>query len=107
MNRVSRAKIVTLCGSTRFKEQFEEMNRVLTLMGHIVLAPGAFGHADGLEIPWAKKEELDALHLEKIRMSDAVYVIDVDGYVGDSTRAEVAYALSRGVPVSYWSKEER
>jgi len=106
MTRVSRAKIVTLCGSTKFKAQFEEANRLFTLWGAIVLAPGVFGHVDPdpTWMEWAKKEELDALHLEKIRMSDEVYVIDVDGYIGESATREIAYAKSRGVPVFYWSR---
>lgn len=93
--------IVTLCGSTRFKEKFLEVNQSLTLDGHIVLMPGVFGHADGIELTVKQKTALDELHQQKIMMSDAIIVLNVDGYVGQSTRSEVAYAERIGRAVHY------
>lgn len=87
--------IVTICGSTRFRTEIAEANRLLTLAGAVVLAPGVFAHA-GDEITEAQKSRLDALHLEKIRLSQAVLVVNPRGYVGESTAREVMYARDLG-----------
>ncbi|WP_047892949.1 hypothetical protein [Micromonospora sp. RV43] len=93
--------VVVLCGSTRFKTHFEQANRALTLNGRIVLAPGVFGHADGIEPTDQEKTLLDALHLRKIDLADEVLVVNPGGYIGDSTRNEIAYAQRAGKPISY------
>ena len=85
--------IVTLCGSTKFKEKFEEVNKLLTLEGHIVLSVGVFSHSDNVYISEDQKEMLDILHKEKIDLSDCIYVINVGGYVGNSTKSEIDYAI--------------
>ena len=92
-------QIITLCGSTRFKDLFLEAARDLTLQGWIVLMPGVFGHADNFEWTEEQKNKLDELHLEKIRMSNAVFLLNKGGYVGDSTRKEIEYAASRNIPI--------
>ena len=94
-------KVVTLCGSTKFKEQYTFWNRHLTLAGYVVLSVGFFSHADEEEITATTKAELDQLHLHKIRSSDEVFVLNVGGYIGSSTRDEINYAESIGVPVKY------
>lgn len=97
----ARPHIVVLCGSTRFKAEFEDANRTLTLGGCIVLAPGVFGHADCIALTEADKSALDGLHLRKIDLADRVLVICPGGYIGDSTRNEIAYAGQVGKPISY------
>lgn len=94
------AAVITICGSTRFRAAIADVNRQLTLSGFVVLAPGVFAH-DGDEITNAQKIALDGLHLTKIRMSDAVFVVNPDGYIGKSTCGEIAYARSLGKPVHY------
>lgn len=84
--------IITLCGSTRFKDEFLAVQKQLTLQGHIVLSVGMFGHADNEELSTEDKIRLDNLHKEKINMSDAIFVINVDGYVGESTYSEIDWA---------------
>ena len=95
-------KIVTLCGSTRFKEQFFEVQKRLTLEGCIVISVGLFGHSGDEEV-WkpGTKEMLDDMHLRKIDMADEIYVINVDGYIGSSTRNEIEYAKRIGKGVRY------
>ncbi|TCM35115.1 hypothetical protein [Kribbella sp. VKM Ac-2568] len=93
-----RLSVVTICGSTRFRAEMAEVNRELTLAGHIVLAPGVFAH-DGDEITDADKAKLDRLHLAKIDLAWWVYVVNPGGYVGDSTRREIEYARTTGKPV--------
>ena len=95
--------VVCLCGSTRFRAEIVEANRLLTLEGHIVLAPGVFGH-DGDPITDDEKAKLDALHLRKIDMAEQVIVIATGGYIGESTRREIVYAESTGKPVIIWNQ---
>ena len=94
--------MITLCGSTRFREQFFEAQKRLTLEGNIVISVGLFGHSGDDEV-WTEgtKEMLDDMHKRKIDMADAIYVINVGGYIGSSTRSEIEYALANGKEVIY------
>ena len=92
--------VVTLCGSTRFKEDFERVNRDLTLLGNIVISVGAFGHA-GDTFTEEQKVMLDDIHKQKIDMADAIYVINRDGYIGESTKSEIKYAYEHNKKVIY------
>lgn len=114
---VGKYKVITLCGSTRFKDQFMEMQKKLTLEGYIVISVGLFGHAGDQEV-WdgmdegtlsKTKEMLDDMHKRKIDMADEIYVINIGGYIGDSTRSEIQYAEEHGKTVRYYQdtrKEE-
>ena len=95
-------KVITLCGSTRFKEQFLEAQKRLTLDGNVVISVGLFGHS-GDDEAWSEgaKEMLDCQHLAKIDLADEIFVINVGGYIGDSTRREIAYAEFKGKSISY------
>lgn len=95
--------VVCLCGSTRFKEQYERVMRDKTLAGKIVLSCGLFNHADNLRLANDIKAFLDNLHLRKIDLADEVFVIDVDRYIGESTQKEIEYAQAQGKSVHYYS----
>ena len=99
---VGRFKVITLCGSTRFKDAFLETQKRLTLEGNIVISVGLFGHSGDDEV-WKEgtKEMLDNMHKRKIDMSDGIFVINVGGYIGDSTRSEIDYAIRNGKTVEY------
>jgi len=104
-------KVVTLCGSTRFRPQFEERAMSLTLEGVIVLMPHVWVRYDPAfeDVSEEAKFDLDKLHLAKIDLSDEVFVINPGGYIGTSTNREIAYAEATGVPVVFlespdWSK---
>ena len=85
--------IITICGSTRFKDQIMTVARDLTLAGHIVLAPFVFQHADeSIQLTTEEKIQLDNLHKQKINMSDAIFVVNVDNYIGESTYGEIDWA---------------
>jgi hypothetical protein len=104
------AKVVTLCGSTRFAAEFAEVNQRLTLEGCVVISLGMFSLPDLPGYDWAVdsadlKERLRAVHLQKVRMADEVFVVDPGGYLGESTRREIAHAESLGTPVRYLSRE--
>jgi hypothetical protein len=98
--------IVTLCGSTRFKDEINRVNAELTLEGKLVISLGVFGHTDMPDHDWttngsALKAQLDELHKRKIDLADEVYVVNPGGYIGESTRGEIAYAEAHGKPVRY------
>ena len=99
---VDKYKVITLCGSTRFKEQFIEVQKQLTLKGNIVISVGLFGHSGDDEV-WTEgaKQMLDDMHKRKIDMADEIFVINVNGYIGSSTKSEIEYALKTGKKVSY------
>ena len=99
---VGKYKVITLCGSTRFKDAFLETQKRLTLEGNIVISVGLFGHSGDNEV-WAAgiKEMLDDMHLRKIDLCDEVFVINFGGYIGSSTRSEIEYATTTGKIVSY------
>ena len=92
--------IVCICGSTRFRDEIADANRRLTMCGNIVVAPGVFGHS-GDPLADDDKARLDALHFRKIAMADRVYVVNPGGYIGHSTRREIAHAKRLGKPVDY------
>jgi hypothetical protein len=101
-------RIVCLCGSTRFWREFQRASLQETLAGKIVLSIGAasgtddehFGNLPREEYDRVKAE-LDVLHLRKIDLADEVLVLNVGGYMGESTRREIAYAKKIGRPVRY------
>lgn len=104
------AKVITLCGSTKFQAEFAEVNQRLTMEGCVVISLGMFGLPDLPDYDWTAdsadlKGRLSAAHFQKIRMADEVYIVDPGGYVGESTRREIAYAETLGKPVRYLSRE--
>lgn len=100
--------IVTLCGSTRFMDDFIRVSRDLTLRGALVISVGMFGQSEDPPLDYGTDEEpsalkvgLDELHLRKIDLADMVYVINKDGYIGTSTRREINYATDSEKEVVY------
>lgn len=84
--------IITICGSTRFKDEMIDAAYKLTMDNHIVLAPCVYHHADDIELTEEQKIRLDNLHKQKINMSDAIFVVNKDGYIGASTYGEIDWA---------------
>lgn len=99
---VGKYKVITLCGSTKFKDQYLEAQKRLTLEGNIVISVGLFGHSGDDEV-WTEgtKSMLDDMHKRKIDMADEIFVINVGGFLGESTRDEIEYAKSKGMVVRY------
>lgn len=128
--------VVTLCGSSRFKEQHEEAQRNLTLEGKIVIPMGMYGHLEGIDMDGEIKKQLDVLHFRKIDKSHEIFVVNPEvpvcakcsritesnswcnscvdwalgmkriPYIGDSTKNEIAYAISTGTVVKYLNPVE-
>lgn len=99
---VGKYKVITLCGSTRFKDEFLAAQKRLTLEGNIVISVGLFGHSGDDEV-WTEgtKAMLDDMHKRKIDMADEIFVINVGGYIGESTRSEIEYAKSQGIAIRF------
>lgn len=90
-------KVICLCGSTKHKQDFERVNADLTLAGNVVLSVGYFHHVDKRDIDIDKaKIVLDDIHKQKIDMSDEVFIVNPDNYIGESTKSEIRYALAKG-----------
>ena len=112
---VGKYKVITLCGSTRFRDEFMETQKRLTLEGNIVISVGLFGHSGDNEVWEAMdegtltktKEMLDDMHKRKIDMADEIFVVNVGGYIGSSTRSEIEYAETTGKPVRYLEEVRR
>ncbi len=98
---MKRYNIITLCGSIKFKDEFLKVQEKLTLEGNIVFTPNFFNNIKKEEITKERKKMLDEMHKQKIDMSDEIYIINVGGYIGDSTKSEIEYAKSKGKKVSY------
>jgi hypothetical protein len=83
-------KVITLCGSTKFKDAFIKAQKDLSLAGNVVISVGLFGHSGDEEV-WTedKKAMLDDMHRQKIDMADEIYVINVGGYIGESTKKKL------------------
>jgi hypothetical protein len=99
---IGRYKVITLCGSTKFRDEFMAEQKRLTLEGNIVISVGLFGHSGDTEV-WLEetKTMLDDMHKRKIDMADEIFVINVGGYIGESTKSEIEYARKTNKVVKY------
>ena len=98
---MAKFRVVTLCGSTKFKEEFLNIQELLTKAGCVVLSVGFFSHTDNVPITKEQEEMLREMHRQKIDMADEIFVINKNGYIGENTRLEIEYALKQGKPVKY------
>lgn len=107
---MKRPKIICLCGSTRFKGCFEFWNKYYTHQGVIVLTVGSFPHFDGtmkaIEASGVKKK-VDELHLRKIDLADEVLILNVNGYIGESTQRELDYAQEKGKIINFLMEKKK
>ena len=99
---VGKYKVITLCGSIKFKDDFLREQKRLSLEGNIVISVGFFGPSGDGEV-WKEgtKEMLDDMHKRKIDMADEIFVINKNGYIGSSTKSEIEYAIKTNKKVKY------
>ena len=111
---VGKYKVITLCGSTKFKDEFLREQKRLTLEGNIVISVGLFSHSGDNEV-WENMTEgeltktkimLDDMHKRKIDMADEIFVINKNGYIGESTRGEIEYAIKTSKKINYMENIE-
>lgn len=98
---ITKPKIVCLCGSTKFKKAYQDANLAETLLGHIVLSVGCYIHADRINLSPDQKALLDELHLWKIKLADEILVLNVGGYIGESTEKEIKFAKKLKKKIRY------
>lgn len=97
-------KIITICGSYKFKQQMIEVAEKLTLEGNCVLMPNELTRLDKESYSESEALMFDKMHKEKIKLSDAILVVDVNGYIGNSTKCEIEFAKELGKEIIYYSK---
>lgn len=100
-NKDGKRKIITLCGSTRFKDVFHKVAAEYTLMGYIVLMPHCYYENNARP---DLKDVLVDVHRDMIEMSDEVLVVNPDGYIGKSTKEEIKWAQSLGKVIKYYQE---
>lgn len=96
--------VITLCGSIKFIKEFRETESALTRKGFAVLSPAFFEHTKGEPLSKEEVAQLGTIHLRKIELADEIFVIDVDGYIGESTQREIEYATLHNKKVHYYSE---
>lgn len=101
MSMKHKYNIITLCGSIKFKDEFIKVQEKLTLDGNVVFTPNFFTSIKKEQIDEKTKQMLDEMHKQKIDMSDEIYVINFEGYIGESTKSEIEYAKIKGKKISY------
>ena len=105
-NKLENMNVITLCGSTKYKDEFLMVNKWLTLQGNVVISVAMFGHVDKEPLTIDEKLILDEIHKKKINLANEIFVVDIDGYIGASTKKEIEYSEVNGKTVRYLSKEK-
>lgn len=96
-------KIITLCGSLKFKDKMMEVAEKMELLGNCVITPIFSMKTNKDDFTKEELEILGAMHKEKIRISDAILIINVDGYIGASTKSEIEFAESLHKEILYYT----
>ena len=96
-------KIITVCGSYKLKKEMTEITEMLTLKGNCMLTPNELTQSS--KDAYTKKDiqMIDQMHKEKIKISDAILVVDVGGYIGNSTKSEIEYAKNLNKEIIYYT----
>ena len=103
--KVLHAPKVCLCGSARFKEQFLKAAKELTLQGYNVLIPILFITEEIEELTPLEREYFNEIHKAKIADADLIYVINYQGYIGNTTREEINWAAQLGKKIKYLEED--
>ncbi len=98
-------KIITLCGSTKFKNEFKKVEAILALEGNVVLSLNFFEQSENIQLTEEQFSVLEKVHQRKLEMCDEVFVIDVNNYIGESTKSEINFAKEKNKPIRYYSEE--
>lgn len=97
-------KIITVCGSLRFYKEMMEITEEMELQGNCMLVP-IYNPARPNKDDFTKEDALtlDKMHKEKIKLADAILVVNVDGYIGNSTKSEIEFAKSLNKEILYYT----
>lgn len=97
-------KIITICGSLKFQKEMMEIAEKLALDGNCVLTP-IFPTTKNLIISNNQLKKLKEAHFKRIELSDSIYVININNYIGESTKLEIEYAENLGKEIVYMEKQ--
>ena len=93
-------KVITICGSMRYSKEMMKIAEELELKDKYAVIQCVY-NVDGRKYENADEDILDKMHKKKIDISDAIYVVNIDGYIGSSTKSEIEYAKNNGKEVIY------
>ena len=93
-------KVITICGSMRYSKEMMKISEELELKNGYAVIQCVY-NVDGLKYEGIDASILDKIHRKRIDISDAIYVVNIDGYIGNSTKKEIEYALNSGKEVIY------
>ena len=96
-------KVITVCGSLKFKEIIQEEAEKLALNGYCVLTP-IFPFDKNLNINMKQLDCFKKAHFKRIELADEIYVVNKDGYIGDSTKLEIEYATKLNKVIRYYEQ---
>lgn len=96
-------KVITVCGSYKFKKEMVEITEKMTLEGNCMLTPNELVKSDKISYTEEEYLMIDKMHKEKIKLSDAILVVNVNGYIGNSTNSEIKYAKSLNKEILYYT----
>ena len=101
-------KVITICGSYKFKKEMINIAEKLTLEGNCVLMPNELSRNSKDDYTLEEALMIDKMHKEKIKLSDSILVVNVNGYIGSSTKSEIEYAKNLNKEIMYYTdlKEE-
>lgn len=98
-------KVITLCGSMKYKKEMMIVAQKMALEGNCILTP-TYPAIDNIEITEEQYEYLKEAHFKRIENSDAIFVVNVDNYIGKSTNLEIEYAKKLGKEIMYYTGSE-
>ena len=99
-------KKITLCGSLRFQKEMMEIAQKMALEGNCILTP-TYQVLEKVEITEDQLNKLKEAHFKRIELSDAIFVVNVNNYIGDSTKLEIDYAQKMGKEIMYYTDIEK
>ncbi len=95
-------KIITLCGSLKFKKEMMTVAEKMALKGYCVLTP-VYPVLENMERTEEQLIKLKEAHFKRIELSDSILVVNVNNYIGDSTNLEIEYAKKLDKEIIYYT----
>lgn len=96
-------KVITVCGSYKFRDEMIKISEEMTLKGNCVIMPNDLSKSDKSNYTEDEVRIIGSMHKEKIRLSDAILVVDVGGYIGENTKSEILFAQELGKEIMYYA----
>ena len=95
-------KIITMCGSLKFQKEMMKVAEKIALDGYCVLTP-VYPVLENIERTEEQLIKLKEAHFKRIELSDAILVVNINNYIGDSTNLEIDYAKKLGKKIIYYT----